>query len=208
MIATTEFLPRLLPHVSGCSQPMALQALVDSAIAFCEDSLAVRQRLDDQTTRLGQATFDIDPPPQQAVSRILKVWVDGFEISAMPADRVDDGRFLTSRPRSFYTLQDGSETLGMLYPIPDGEYTLVAEVALRPTRSATSFHDDLFHIWLEHIVTGAVARLMSTQDQPFTNLVLGQNAFAKALYMTRRARVEGSYGRVRGTMNVKQRPFA
>jgi hypothetical protein len=61
---------------------------------------------------------------------------------------------------------------------------------------------------MEHIVTGAMARLMSIQDQPFTNLVLGQSAFAKAIYMTRRARIEGSYGRVRGTMNVKQRPFA
>lgn len=187
---------------------MALQALVDSAIAFCEDSLVVRQRLDIQTTSQGRADFDIDAPPQQAVSRVVKVWIDGQEIYATPSDRVDDARFLTSRPRAFYTLQDSGTTMGMLYPIPDGAYTVAAEVALRPTRSATTLNDDLFNIWLEHVITGAMARLMSIQDQPFTNLVLGQNAFAKALYMSRRARVEGSYGRVRSTMSVKQRPFA
>lgn len=208
MIATTAFLPRLLPHVSGCSDPMALQALVDSAIAFCDDSLVIRQRLDPQKTRLGAAEFDIDPPTDQAVSRVMKVWVEGREISAMPSDTVDDGRFLTSIPRAFYTQQDSGTTSALLYPAPDGVYALAVEVALRPTRTATQFNDDLFNIWMEHVVTGAMARLMSTQDQPFTNLALGQSAFAKALYMSRRARVESSYGRVRATVTVRQRPFA
>ena len=208
MIAITDFLPRLLPHVTGCSDPMAIQALVDSAISFCEDSLVIRQRLDPQRTRMGGVEFDIDAPTDQAVSRIMKVWVQGREIRAIPSDMVNDAMPLMGQPTAFYTLQDSGTTTAMLHPVPDAVYTLAVEVALRPTRNATRFNDDLFNTWMEHVVTGAMARLMSTQDQPFTNLALGQNAFAKALYMSRRARVEGSYGRVRATVTVQQRPFA
>ena len=208
MIATTEFLPRILPHVSGCSYPMALQALVDSAISFCDDSLVVRQRLDTARTSYGRPDFDIDAPTQQAVSRVLKVWVDGVEASAIAANEVGEGLSPLARPKSFYTLMDGGVLTANLYPIPDGVYRVAGEVALRPLRNATAFSDDLFNTWMEHVVTGALARLMSTPDQPFTNLALGQAATAKALYLSRRARVEGSYGRTNTTVRVRQRPFA
>lgn len=208
MIATTEFLPRILPHVSGCSQPMALQALVDSAIAFCEDSMVVRQRLDTARTSYGRVDFDVDAPAQQAVSRILKVWIDGIEAPAIAANEVGEGLSPLARPKSFYTLMDGGALTANLYPVPDGVYRLACEVALRPTRNATAFSNELFNIWMEPVVTGALARLMSTPDQPFTNLALGQAATAKALYLSRRARVEGSYGRGNTTVKVRQRPFA
>lgn len=208
MIATTEFLPRITPHVSGCSDPMALQALVDSAISFCDDSLVVRQRLDPQKTSYGRPDFDIDAPANQAVSRVMRVWVDGREIRAVPSDMVNDAMPLMSQPTAFYTLQDIGITSAMLHPIPDGAYTLSVEAALRPLRNATAFSDDLYNTWMDHVISGALARLMVTPDQPFTNLAMGQAYAAKAMYLSRRARVEGSYGRVRATVMARQRPFA
>ena len=208
MIATTEFLPRILPYVSGCSQPMALQALVDSAISFCDDSLVIRQRLDPARTVYGISEFDIDAPSQQAVSRIMKVWIDGVEAHAVPANEVGDWQMPIARPKNFYTLMDGGTLTANFYPVPDGVYRIAGEVALRPLRNATAFSDDLFNTWMEQVVTGALARLMSTPDQPFTNLALGQAATAKALYLSRWARVEGAYGRVNTTVAVRQRPFA
>lgn len=209
MIATTEFLPRLLPYTPSCPSPMAEQALVDAAIAFCEDSLVLRQRLDVQTTAKGQAELDVSVPAQQMPTRILKVWVDGVPIQAVTSDMVDDQRLnLLARPDRFYTLQDDAALLVQLYPVPDGPYAVLVEVALRPTRSAKLLHNSLFDSWLEPVVQGAAARLMAIPDQPFTNLAMSQVCAAKAAYLSRKARIEGAYGRVRGTVAVRARPLA
>lgn len=208
MIATTEFLPRLLHYVVGCSQPLALQAIVDAAIAFCDESLVVRRRLDPQTTRVGASEFDLDGVAQQAVSRVLKVWVDGRAIPAIAADRVDDGLPVASRPQGFYTAQEGGTLMGKLHPVPDGRYTLDVEVALRPTRKANCLADELFNTWMDAIIAGALGVLASIPDQPFTNFATGQNAAARAAFLARKARIDGAYGRVRGTISVRQRPFA
>lgn len=208
MIATTEFLPRIMPHVSGCSYPMALQALVDSAIAFCDDSLVIRQRLDPQLTTYGQPWLVISPAAQQVTARVLRVWVDGVEMASVPSDDVGDGLLRVSHPSYFYTLMDSGGITANLYPAPDGAYRVAIEVALRPARSAEVFSDDLYNTWMDHVVAGALGRLMSTPDQPFTNMALAQSYNSKALYLSRRARVEGSYGRVKSTARVRQRPFA
>lgn len=208
MILTTAFLPRLLPYLSGCPQPMALQALVDSAISFCEDSLVLRQRLDRQLTTLGQAEFDIGVATPQAVTRVLKVWVDGVEIYAAPADIVDDQRITLARPRAFYTVLDDAGLTALLYPVPDKAYTLDVEVALKPVRDAASLHSDLFGTWLESVVEGAKARLMAIPDEPFSNPAAAQFYAVQAARMAKKARIDGAFGRVRGSLSAKPRRFA
>lgn len=207
MTPTTEFLPRLLPYLSGCPSSAAEQALVDAATSFCEDSLAIRQRLDTELTSNGNPEFDITAPPNQLVTRVLKVWVDGREIGSMPAESVDDQRFVSSFPRAFYTLLDDSGLTALLYPVPDNSYTLIAEVALKPIRGARSLHTDLFNTWIDIILDGAKARLMSIPDQPYTNLSAAQNYLLMARVGARKARIEASLGRIRGTVRARPRPF-
>jgi len=208
VILTTAFLPRLLPYIPGCPQTMALQALVDSAISFCEDSLVVRQRLDRQLTTMGQAEFDIGVADTQKVTRILKVWLDGAEIYPAAADIVDDQVLAQARPRTFYTLLDDAGLIAVLYPVPDQAYTLDVEVALKPARSATSLHSDLFETWLESVVEGAKARLMAIPDQPFSNPANAQLCAMQAARMAKKARIAGAFGLVRGSLSIKPRPLA
>lgn len=208
MILTTAFLPRLLPYLTGCPQPMALQALVDSAISFCEDSLVLRQRLDRQLTALGQAEFDIGVAAPQTVTRILKVWLDGVEIYGAAADTVNDPDITPARPRAFYTRPDDTGLIAVLYPVPDRAYTLDVEVALKPTRSAASLHSDLFETWLDSIVAGAKARLMVIPDEPFSDPVAAQFYARQAAHMAKKARTESALGRVRGSLSIKPRMFA
>jgi hypothetical protein len=187
---------------------VAAQALVDSAVSFCEDSLAIRQRLEPQKTYAGGAELDVCAPRDQAISRVLKVWLDGYEIKSTPAVSVSDLSQPNGLPRTYYSRQNNSELQILLYPVPDRVFDIDIEVALRPTRSATTFEDDLFDLWVEPIVAGALQRLYAIPDQSFSNAAAAQAQMATAIYMTRRARVEGSYGRVSGTVRVKGRPFA
>ena len=208
MIAVSEFFPRLMPYVIGCSEPMAAQALVDSAIAFCNDSLVMQLRLDAQRTQANAAEFDVDPPSSQAIARVLRVWVEGVEIHATQSDRINDGLAATGRPRTFYTQQNGSVLSALLYPTPDAAYALQVDVATRPLRNAKVFENDLFDLWLEPIVDGAKARLMAIPDQPFSNPSMAGAAAANAMYLSRKARIEGSYGRTRAAGRVQMRPLA
>ena len=208
MIAVSEFFPRLMPYVMGCPEPMAAQALVDSAIAFCNDSLAAHTLLDAQKTQINSPEFDISLPTGLAASRVLRVWVNGREIPGAAADWIQDDLATLGQPCMFYTRQTDSALAALLYPTPDAAYTLKVEVATRPTRSAKSFENELFDLWMDPIIEGAKARLMAIPDQPFTNPGGAGAAASNAMYLSRRARIEASYGRVRASSRVRARPLA
>ena len=197
-----------MPYVIGCSEPMAAQALVDSAIAFCNDSLATHMLLDAQQTQKNNPEFDISVPTNIAVSRVLRVWINEQEIPGAAADWINDGRGTTGQPSLFYTRQIESELRGLLYPIPDAVNNMRVEVATRPTRSAKSFENELFDLWMDPIIEGAKFRLMSIPDQPFTNFGMAGAATTNALHLSRKARIEASYGRVRASSRVRARPLA
>lgn len=208
MIAVVEFLPRLMPYVVGCPEPMATQALVDSAIAFCNDSLALHSVLEAQQTQINNPEFDIGVATGQAVCRVLRVWVNDREIKGAAVDQINDAGGTSGQPRMFYTRQIDSVLTALLHPTPDAVYSLRVEVATRPTRAAKSFENDLFDLWLEPVIEGAKARLMAIPDQPFSNPGAAVSAAANAMYLSRKARVEGSYGRTRATGRVQARPLA
>jgi hypothetical protein len=202
------FFPRVLPYVPGCSEPLAQQALVDAAIVFCEESQVIRARLDGFSTVPDQVSYELDAPAQQQVARILEVRVDGRPIPMVMAEDVGMISDAVGRPMACYTDATGSEFVLRLFPIPDGVYQVQVSAALRPSRDATSVEDDLFNLWSDALVSGALARLMAVPAQPFSNPALAGGYSVAALSAARKARVEGSFARVRGSTGVTQRPFA
>lgn len=204
----SDFFPRMLPYLPACSKPLAAQALLDSAIAFCVQSDFVREVLEPQNTVAGLATYELDVPSQQQVARVLRVRVGDRELQPRVADGV---HFLPARdaPPTHFHMTRAASTLELrLYPTPDGAYPLVAEVSLCPTRSATQLEDDLFDIWVEPVVAGAVARAMMVPGQPFTDQAGSQFYMAQAQVGIHRARREGILGRTRGSLSVRQRAFS
>lgn len=215
MKAIADFLPRVTPYAVGCSDPMAAQAVVDAAIAFCEDSLVLRELIDPFPTVVGEASYELEAPSQQQVARVMEVWVDGYQLEAVPYEGLDALRGSaysdtpqTGQPRAFYTTRKGSELLLHVFPLPDKVQTLRVEAAMRPMRNARMLEDDLYNLWLEHIVAGALARIKSIPDMPFTDIAGAYALSMSATSMARRARIEGSYGRVKGNLTVRPRSFS
>lgn len=205
----STFYSRILPYLPGCSEPMVDQVLVSAAIEFAEKSLVLRQNLDFFRTSAGVAQYDLDPPTQyHEISRIMGVTVDGEELSSGMFEAIrNDMPTGRAKPIGFYSDRtDNSFTL-MLSPPPDGTYTVVVAVNLRPTRSATQLDDDLYDIWVDPIVSNAIARAMQIPDQPFTNFAQAQYLLDYAARKTSNSRIEGNYGMVRGSMRVRARPF-
>lgn len=206
----SAFYPRILPYLPGCSEPLVDQVLVNSAIEFAEASLTLRQNLDPFKTVAGVTQYDLDPPTvNHDINRVRGVTVDGKELTAGLFEAIrNDLPTAQAKPRGFYTDRTDNTFTLKLSPPPDGKYTVVVAVTLRPARDAVLLDDDLYNIWIDPIVSGAIARAMQIPDQPFTNFARAQQLMDSAATQTNASRIEGNYGLVRGSMRVRPRPFA
>jgi len=207
MKTLATFLPRLMPLVPGCPEPLAKQALQDSAIAFCEDSLVLREK---QTfpTVAATGTYTLTSPTDQQPARVMKLWLDGTLLTPSATDTVSAVTSTPSTPTTYYVTRDSSVMLLNLYPVPDGVFTIVAEVAMRPVRAAASLQDDLFDLWMEPLIEGALSRLMSMPGQSFTDQSGAMMLRSSAQSKSRKARNEGGVGRVQASRRVNPNPIA
>lgn len=209
MISLSAFFPRLLPNVLGCPEPLAQQALLDSAIEFCGRSLAVTTTLDAVTLTAGETSFVVPTPADTTIAQVLNLWFDGRQIDPTPYSEATDAIASTGEPRYFYG-QDIDEVFNItLMPAPDRTVAggVIVRAALKPTRTATTVHNILFERYAPAIVDGALAILMAINDQSFSNaqkaMVLGSSARAAA----NAARTDALHGRVQSSMSVKMRAF-
>jgi hypothetical protein len=189
---------------------MVSQVLLDSAIDFCDSSLVLRQNLDSFSTTVGSSQYSLDAPSaQHDISRVMGVTLSGQELSAGMFEAIrNDLSTSNAKPRGFYTDRTNNVFTLELFPPPDGVYSVIVAVALRPKRTATSVDDDLFNMWIAPIISGAMARAMQIPDQPFSNPAQAQYLLDSAARQTNSARIDGNYGSVRGSMRVRARPFA
>lgn len=207
MKAVSELFPRLMPYVTGCSEPLAQQTLVDAAIAFCEEAQVLREPLEPVTTSAGAAAYDIELPSQQALVRILTAYVDGQLIQPTPIELTPPADGFPGRPMTYYvTRVDGTPALN-LYPVPDAAYKVGLVAALAPVRTATQFPDDLATTWADAVVWGALMRLHAMPAQPFTDAAAAGNAALMYASRVKRARLEGNVSRVQGSLRVSMRAF-
>ncbi len=208
MVNIAEFYPRLLVQVPGCSEPLAQQSLLDAAIEFCDKSLIIRQNLDVFFTVDGRKVYDLDPPTSShTIARVLSVECDGRVLNGLLQEDTAGLSTDPSRPLAFYTTRTDNELLLNLYPIPDDRYRATAHVALKPTRTAQQLDDDLFTIWADAIIDGAISRIARIPGQPFTDVNYAMAMANSAREKTAKARIEAYNGRIRGGTAVKMRPF-
>jgi hypothetical protein len=187
---------------------MARQALLDSAIKFCDKSDIIRESLDVFVTADGLANYDIESPSRQMrIARILSVTVDGRKIFGVFEEDADNLPEQEGKPTAFHTRRTDSVLEMWLNPVPDDRYSVVAHVSLAPKINATSLADDLVNRWYEGIVAGAISQLASLPNMPFTNPALAAQKNIEYLSACGDARRESYYGRIRGGSRVKQRPL-
>lgn len=205
----SAFYPRILPYLPGCPESLVDQVLVNAAIEFAEGSLTLRQNLDPFNTIIGVDQYDLDPPSDHDINRVMGVTVNGRELKPGMAEAIrNDLPTASATPRGFYTDRTDNTFTLRLTPPPDKVLPVIVAVTLRPTRNATTLDDDMYNIWIDPIVSGAIARAMQIPDQPFTNYARAQELFASAAKQTNSSRIEGNYGLIRGSMRVRNRPFA
>lgn len=213
MVNLDVFLSRLLPSVPGCSEPLALQALRDTAIDFCDKTHVVRVVTAASALVAGQLNYQVGVPASQRLARIHKAWLGDTELAYAPPTLVSALRAYRDttapagqRPRFFRESATGEVAV---FPMPGAGVTeeLTFLVATMPSRSALEVDEVLYEDWAEAIVAGARARLHAVPDTPFSSDSASLTQQREYTQRVSRAAAEVIHGRGQGSTSVQPRAF-
>lgn len=202
------FYPYVEPHCPGASIPQMKQALLLSALEFCERSNIV-QEIATVGTTAGTAEVDVEVPTQQQFVRILSAQYKGDWVYVASTEDAPNVAYelASGTPRAIY-LANPLEGVMTLDPVPDTTESnvLFVRASFAPTLSASQVADTLFDSWVEPIAAGAVARLQSTAGNATVSPFASQ---FRALFErgVGRASVAARRGRIQGSQRVQARAF-
>lgn len=209
MASYEAFLSRVLPDVTGCPELVALQAIKDAAIEFCEKSHVYQQDLDPMTAIKAISEYDLEAPTGYVVARVMSAWFNNEKLEPAAPDmlRVPDAYRLTagqSQPKFYF--QKTAKTVTLL-PVPDQNTpsAITIRAALKPSRISESVDDEIYEEYAEVIAHGAKYRLMLSPGKSYSNQA--NAAVEKGLFESgiNKARARANSGYVRSTMSVKLR---
>lgn len=171
-----EFYPFILVEVMECPNPVVDFALVQAAREFCRRTSVWVEWMEfvaDGTTQ----RFDFDLPSKTELVAARRATVDGVDVPvlgnrSLPADWTQ-----ADTTSDVDALIHISLTEFMLYPLPAADAQVMVQLALQPTLAGTGVSDDVFSRYAEAISKGALYRLMSSSNKPYTNLAAASQAF-------------------------------
>lgn len=168
MADLVDLIGNLMLAASSCPEPLAVARYRDAARKFFFDTRAWREEVD-LAPYSGTAEYLLIAPSEAELFDLTSVLRNGEPLDKVARNqmrvRVREG--VTGTPRWFRF------EAGRLYLAPDpgedisGALSVIA--AVRPTRTATALDDARADEFGEIIEDGAIARLLSTPGQPWTD---------------------------------------
>ena len=214
MASYEDFFPYVLPEVIGAPEPVVLLAVRNACIEFCEKSLVLTRDHDPITVLPNIVDYDLEPPRGYLVVKVQKAWIENNKIDPLAPDFVRDASVYNRLFASYQSapstptayLQKEERTI-TIWPVPDRKLTngLTLRVALKPTRSSDTIDDVIFEEYAETIASGALTRLMSSAEKPYTNMDMAVVHQAKFMQGVNVARQRAGHGHVRSNLSVKMR---
>jgi hypothetical protein len=208
-IAYTEFFPEILPYFPGIPEALAINAVRNAAIEFCNrtDWLLYTPILQDLIAYEDEYDLTLDVPTDHTVSRVQAVWVSDMQVMPRSEDELRriynlDWRKQTGRP--LYYTQYTPETL-VLVPFTTSNYSqaLATTLVIRPTRDSTTCDSSLHERWVEEISYGARMRLHEAAGHAYENPQLAEKYRVLFSQGIDRAIIERTRGLSRTNMRVR-----
>ena len=217
MVPLSKFLPYVLPHVSGCSDPMAEQVIRSACVEFCATTLVI-QELSTATLTAGVSDYDIDVPTGSVLVKVLGVLVEDTWLSPHSLESVRSGLVLrgatantqavTGSPMGYFQKTPNSTSI-TVSPVPSATVSngLAVRAAFAPSRAAQSVDDTLFENYAEDIAAGAVSRLLLMPGQPFSAPAMAGAYRAQFDVAARKASIRARVGQVAVASRVQPSHF-
>lgn len=170
----TRIYDDVLPELPGCPPPVALNAILNAAITFCEVTRAWRVDLTPISLLANTPTYAYAGMPSGTVVHEPLHCVFGTQrIEPKAPDDLrdqygDDWRTRTGTP-IYITGEDERTVRVVPYPTANLTDTLKLWVAIKPTVSATTIDTRIFEEYGTLIAYGAKAMLMASPKKTYTD---------------------------------------
>ena len=173
-VAYTTLYDEVLPDVPGVPQNVALNAIRNAVIEFCEKT---RIWVVDQAAITGTINIAVYPFVPLAGTVVAGVVVgsakyNGQRIEPTTQSELSDNNVLwstrTGQPRHF--LQENTKEF-ILTPMPSATLVnaITMKVALKPTRASTTVADWIVEMYREELAHGAKGKMFSMQKKPWSS---------------------------------------
>lgn len=170
-----DLLPEVIPMVPGCPDTLIEHHLRAAAIELCERAPVLQAELDPVTTIAGQYEYDLEPPTDTVVHKIMWVVHDGNEVepisNSLLEQRMPGWREKDSRGVPEYYLKASQSTMWLVpVPLVNKPSSTIIRVQLKPTHASVSADDELISDYRDTIVNGALFRLLRLPSKQWTDM--------------------------------------
>tara|TARA_B100000214_G_scaffold164024_1_gene117588 strand:+ start:981 stop:1667 length:687 start_codon:yes stop_codon:yes gene_type:complete len=174
-MATYEsLLPDIIPMVQNCPDSLIESNIRSAVIELCEKAGVYQAELDPITTVSGIYEYDLEPPTDTAVHKIMWVLYNGDALEPISTTLLEE-RKPKWREASYHSTPEyyvkQSRSLFYLVPVPN-ETTANStrlRVQLKPLHTSTSCNDDIMDDYREAIVNGTLFRLLRMPSRDWTD---------------------------------------
>lgn len=172
-----DFVPSVLMEVPTCPEDVALKAVRDTCIDFCDHTNFWQHDLDLITAVANVAEYDLDELPDDTIlASIVSMTFQGLPVYPRTQEWLDTNRSnwridYSTQPKYFLVQQLGRFQL-VGYPSVTVAEAIRVRVALKPSRAATQVYDRIYEDYLDDIANGALARLLAMRSRPWSDLSL------------------------------------
>jgi hypothetical protein len=174
-VAYDLFLPEVMQFVKDVPEVVAVNAIRNSCIEFCQETLYIQENLDPMAGISGIGVYDLEPDGNYKIADIIEAWYgDVFLIPRAIEQltriyRTTNWNTLAGNP--YYYFRPSSQEVHLVpYPQVTEANKIKLRVALTPSRSSTTVREEIYERFLEDIAYGARARLYNTPNQPYYDL--------------------------------------
>jgi hypothetical protein len=161
----SEFGPYVMPHVTGCPEPVLIHHARLATIEWCRKTQCWIEWLDDLATDGLANEIEIDPSSNRLANKVKTVEVDGIEWGLVDPDYGITLASQESSERFCYT--DDGKILNV-YPLQAAGVKVRIRSTLTPTVTAITFDDALID-YLQDIAEGTIASIQRIPGQDFSN---------------------------------------
>ena len=166
------FLPEVMQYCPEVSEIIAINAIKQACIEFCERTRYWQVDIDPQSLVSGVASYEIDAPTGAKFVDVTEAWYNGVLLIPKSTEeltrlyRYTDWRTLEGSP-IYITRLIPTELVLVPMPSASSANSLNVRASLAPTRDSTGVDSSLYEEFLEYISFGARARLYGTPKQAY-----------------------------------------
>jgi len=166
------FLPDVVQFVQDVPEIVAIQAIRNAAIQFCEKTRVLQTELEPMDTTAEVSVYEFEPDIGYKVVDIMEAWYGDQLLIPKAVEeltriyRTSNWNDLDGNPYYYFRSRTQEITI-VPKPSVSASAKLKLRVAVVPSRASSMIDEEIFERYYEYITIGARARLYGTAGQPY-----------------------------------------